>query len=58
MSNLAFNAAPIDFGKNDKLDSKIDMVKKSKLNKNLLMNLSSIKEIVISIEYLNKVLGL
>lgn len=50
MSNLAFNAAPIDFGKNDKLDSKIDMVKKSKLNKNLLMNLTSNKEIESSIE--------
>lgn len=44
MSNLAFNAAPIDFGKNDKLDTKIDNMKKSKLNKNLLMNLTSNKE--------------
>ena len=50
MSNLAFNAAPIDFGKNEKLDSKIDMMKKSKLNKNLLMNLTSNKEAESNIE--------
>jgi len=50
MSNLAFNAAPIDFGKNEKLDSKIDVMRKSKLNKNLLMNMTSNKESESNIE--------
>jgi hypothetical protein len=40
MSNLAFYATPIDFNKNDKLEQKVNEMKKNKLNSNMLKKLS------------------
>lgn len=54
MTNLAFYASPIDFNKNDTLDKKITNVKKSKLNKNLLMNLTSNNEAERNIENIHQ----
>lgn len=50
MSNLAFYAAPINFNKNDSLEQKINVIKKSKLNKDLLVNLTSNNEMEKNIE--------
>ena len=44
MSNLAFYASPIDFQKNDKLNNKIEEMKKTKINSSLLKKLSSPNE--------------
>ena len=44
MSNLAFYASPIDFQKNDKLNNKIEEMKKTKLNSSFLKKLSSPNE--------------
>ena len=41
MSNLAFYATPIDFKKNDKLNNKINEIKKNKINSNMLKKLSN-----------------
>lgn len=40
MSNLAFYATPIDFNKNEKLEHKVNEIKKNKLNSNMLKKLS------------------
>ena len=40
MSNLAFYASPVDFQKNDKLNNKIEEMKKTKINSSLLKKLS------------------
>ena len=44
MSNLAFYASPIDFQKNDKLNNKIEEMKKTKINSSLLKKLSTPNE--------------
>lgn len=41
MSNLAFYASPVDFQKNDKLNNKIEEMKKTKINSSLLKKLST-----------------
>jgi hypothetical protein len=40
MSNLAFYATPVDFNKNDKLEQKMNEIKKNKLNSEMLKKLS------------------
>lgn len=47
MSNLAFYASPVDFQKNDKLNNKIEELKKNKISANLLKKLSSSNESTI-----------
>ena len=54
MTNLAFYASPIDFNKNDSLDTTIKNMKKSKINKHLLMNLRSNNEAEQNIENIHK----
>ena len=44
MSNLAFYASPVDFQKNDKLNNKIEEMKKTKINSSLLKKLSTPNE--------------
>lgn len=44
MNNLAFYASPVDFQKNDKLNNKLEEVKKSKINADLLKKLSAQNE--------------
>ena len=44
MSPLAFYATPIDFSKNEKVEQKLNDAKKSKLNLNLLKQMSQPKE--------------
>ena len=44
MNNLAFYASPVDFQKNDKLNNKLEEVKKSKMNADLLKKLSAPNE--------------
>ena len=44
MSNLAFYASPVDFQKNDKLNNKIEEMKKTKMNSSLLKKLSTPNE--------------
>lgn len=44
MSNLAFYASPIDFQKNDKLNNKIEELKKTKINSSFLKKLSTPNE--------------
>lgn len=48
MSNLAFYASPVDFQKNDKLNNKIEEMKKNKLNSDVLKKLSKPSESQIS----------
>ena len=44
MNNLAFYANPIDFNKDEKLEFKINNIKKNKLNSNILKELSKPSE--------------